>query len=124
MSRQFSTIVHEILKWTAKLRLIVNESIVKNETYTLNTLAGLTNIVSRKAVGIDKVPWEWIKINPFINVETNMIKLEKLQKVFEYWIETGYVPDLWMVSKVILLSKENSDTPEVNNTRPIAIFPQ
>ena len=28
-----------------------------------------------------------------------------------------------MVGKIILLSKENSDTPEVNNTRPIAILP-
>ena len=53
-----------------------------------------------------------------------MIILEKLQNVFEYWIETGYVPDFWMVSKIILLSKENSDTPEVNNTRPIPYFPK
>ena len=109
----------ELLNWDT----IINESFVTNETYTLNTLAGLTNIASRKAVGIDNVPGEWIKINPFINVETNMIKLEKLQKVFKYWIETGYVPDFWMISKIILLSKENSDTPEVNNTRPIAILP-
>ena len=28
-----------------------------------------------------------------------------------------------MVRKIILLSKENSDTPEVNNTRPIVILP-
>ena len=56
-----------------------------------------------------------------MNEEIEIMKFEKLNKIFINLIECLFIQDFWMKSKLILLSKETNNTPE-KNTRPIAIL--
>jgi hypothetical protein len=77
---------------------------------------GINKCAKDKAVGIDGIPEEWYKMDI-----TNM--KYKLRKIFVFCLDTGLVPDYWMKSKLILISKEVSGTPKVENTRPVSILP-
>ena len=80
------------------------------------------NIFNRKAVGVDRVAEEWIKIQN-TNVASQLKELKLFSNIFNKIIEDKEIPDFWMKSRIILLCKENNSTPEIANTRPIAILP-
>ena len=94
-----------------------------NQPYQINLSQGLYNIPTRKATGIDNVPGEWLRINKMEKNEITTMKIGKLHKIFKEWLDNGYIPDFWMTSKIVLISKENNNNPKVQNTRQIAILP-
>ena len=91
--------------------------------HTINVEEGLERVAKRKAVGVDGVSGEWIILNKDEDDDLKSIKIEKLRTVFKEVIQTSSIPDFWMKSKIVLISKENNNTPEIMNTRPIAILP-
>ena len=52
----------ELLNWDIKL---TQEIFTNDKPYIVDTEKGLSRIVNNKAVGLDKVPGEWIKIKRF-----------------------------------------------------------
>jgi hypothetical protein len=80
----------------------------------INVGRGINRLALNKASGLDTVPGEWLK-HPDIFVT--------LENVFKFCVNTQWVPDFWMRSKLIVLSKVKSNTPNVNDTRPICILP-
>ena len=47
----------------------------------------------------------------------------RLKEHFTRYVMTGYVPKYFMNAKLILLSKDDSETPTIQKTRPISILP-
>ena len=90
---------------------------------TFNVEEGLERVAKRKAVGVDGVLGELIRLNKDEDDDLKSIKIGKLRTVFREVIQTSSIPDFWMKSKIVLISKENNNTPEIMNTRPIAILP-
>ena len=98
--------------WKSDKNIFTNE-----EPYTIDTEKGLSRIPSSKAIGIDKVPGEWIKIrNNQAELKINELKIHKWDKIFRNWIEKGTIPDFWMNWRLILLSKEKNKVPKIENT--------
>ena len=91
--------------------------------HTINVEEGIERVAKRKAVGVDGVSGEWIRINKDEDDDLKSIKIEKLRTVFKEVIQTSSIPEFWMKSKIVLISKENNNTPEIMNSRPIAILP-
>ena len=91
--------------------------------HTINVEEGLERVAKRKAVGVDGVSGEWIRLNKDEDDNLKSIKTEKLRTVFKEVIQTSSIPDFWMKSKIVLISKENNNTPKIMNTSPIAILP-
>ena len=91
--------------------------------HTINVEEGIKRVAKRKDVGVDGVSVEWIRINKDEDDYLKSIKIKKPRTVFKEVIQTSSIPDFWMKSKVVLISKENNNTPEIMNTRPIAILP-
>ena len=105
-------------------KLLTTENFNNNNPYVLETVKGLAKIANNKSVGVDRVPGEWIKIRfNKESEETNKLKIQKLEEIFRMWIEKNYIPDFWMKSKLILISKKENNIPNVENTRPISVLP-
>ena len=107
--------------------LNTNEPITKrwytnNEKYEVKTLRGLMTLARNKATGIDKVPGEWIRVTNENN-DIDKMKTTFINNIFVDWVKNKNIPNFWMRSKLILISKEENNSPEVHNTRPIAILP-
>ena len=55
--------------------------------------------------------------------ETNSPLLIILKKYFIDWINESKIPEFLMTGRMILISKENNDSPTLENIRPITILP-
>ena len=53
---------------------------------------------------------------------TDLLKV-RLQNHFRNYVMTGDVPEYFTNARLILLSKFDSDTPQINKTRLISILP-
>ena len=84
---------------------------------------GLERVAKWKTVGVDRVSGEWIRLNKDEDDDLKSIKIEKLRTVFKEVIQTSSIHDFWMKSKIESISKKNNNTPEIMDTRPIAILP-
>ena len=76
------------------------------------------SIARNKAVGFDLIPGEMYK-----DTATRKELKIKLTKHFKEYIQKGVIPNYFMVSRLILISKTSDEYPEVKNTRPISILP-
>ena len=47
----------------------------------------------------------------------------KLKNAFDEWIQNSNTPDYFMKGRLVLISKIKSNTPEINDTRPISVLP-
>ena len=90
--------------------------------YEIDTRGALQKRAKNKAIRINEVPGDWIIANGENN-ETDKLKIETLHRIFTNWVTNKHIPEFWMQSKLILISKEENNTPEIQNTRPIAILP-
>ena len=90
--------------------------------YEIDTRGALQKLAKNKATGIDEIPGEWIIANDENN-ETDKLRIDTLHKIFTNWVTNKHIPEFWMQSKLILISKEENSTPEIQNTRLIAILP-
>ena len=86
--------------------------------YTINIDEAIRNIAINKAVGWDYIPGEIFKIDKY----SEKLKLRLIEHFIRY-IETGYVPNYFMHAKLILISKDDTETPVIEKTRPISILP-
>ena len=78
----------------------------------------IESIAKNKAVGHDLIPGELFK--------DKLMKEElkcRLGKHFRNYITTGVIPDYFMSSKLILLSKNYQEYTDINNIRPISVLP-
>ena len=77
----------------------------------------LTSISRSKAVGIDGIPGKIFK------QEINSPIISKIKKYFEEWIINWKLPEYMMIGNLILISKENTENPKIENTRPKSVLP-
>ena len=67
------------IKWKSDKNKFTNE-----EHYTIDTEKGLSRIPSSKAIGIDKVPGEWIKIrNNQVELKINELNWKRNNTFFD-----------------------------------------
>ena len=86
--------------------------------YTINIDEAIRRIAINKAVGWDYIPGEMYKI------DQNSKELKsRLRKHFVRYIETDYIPNYFMNAKLVLISKDDTETPPIHKTRPISILP-
>ena len=86
--------------------------------FTVEIDRAAESIARNKAVGFDLIPGEMYK-----DTETRKELKIKLTKHFKVYIQKGVIPNYFMVSRLILISKTSNEYPEVKNTRPISILP-
>ena len=75
-------------------------------------------IAKDKACGPDAVPGEIFKISEI----ENELK-HKLRISFENYLRLWKIPDYFMKARLILLSKDGTNQPDIEKTRPIRILP-
>lgn len=93
------------------------EDIAYNTTLDEEDVKSITaKINEKKAVGIDGVPGDIVKL--LVNNRTEVIT-----KVINSIAESGRIPRCWKTGKVILLSKPGKDPKLPNSYRPISILP-
>ena len=49
--------------------------------------------------------------------------IKKLKRIFSNYIEKGIIPDYFMKARLVLLSKDGTNYPPIDKTRPISILP-
>ena len=59
----------------------------------------------------------------YLNDQSQDFKISKLNEIFKKIASSWEIPDFCMWSRIIPKSKENNNTPSIENTRPIAILP-
>ena len=99
----------------------VTIGVIKNNgtfDYTIKINEAIERLATNKAVGWDYIPGELYKIVD----KSEEMKL-RLKEHFTRYVMTGYVPKYFMNAKLILLSKDDSETPTIQKTRPISILP-
>ena len=78
----------------------------------------MISIARNKAVGYDLIPGEMYKD---LNAREEL--KYRLTKHFENYISSGKVPNYFMASRLILLSKTNQEYTDIKSIRPISILP-
>ena len=95
--------------------LKINSNGIYNYTWDLKR--AVDNQSKSQAVGIDNVPGRTFKQNMDSPI------MVKINKAFNSWILNNRIPNYLMKGKLILLSKDKSDSPTIENIRPITILP-
>ena len=86
-------------------------------SYTWDLKRAVDNLSKSQAVGIDNVPGRAFKAK----MDSPIMVI--INKAFNSWILNNRIPNYLMKGKLILLSKDKSDSPTIENTRPITILP-
>ena len=86
--------------------------------FRVNIRRGLDWCATNKAAGLDGIPGELYKIT-----KINELLLERLQLHFTEYTRCMSVPDYFMKAKLILISKDGTEYPKIDETRPISILP-
>ena len=73
---------------------------------------------SNKAAGEDYIPGGFYK-----DKANRKIIIERLEKHFKEYIQTTEISNYFMEAKLILISKDNTEYPIIEETRPISILP-
>ena len=76
--------------------------------YTIKINEAIERLATNKTVGWDYIPGELYKIVG----KSEEMKL-RLKEHFTRYVMTGYVPKYFMNAKLILLSKDDSETPTI-----------
>ena len=85
--------------------------------YTISIDEAIKRIATNKAVGWDYIPGEMYKI------DKNSKELKsRLRKHFIRYIETSYILNYFMNAKLVLISKDDTETPPIHKTRSISIL--
>ena len=86
--------------------------------YKIEIEKAIDRIANGKVIRWDYIPGEMFKLK----YNTVLLKV-RLQDHFKNYVMTGDVPEYFMNARLILLSKDDSDTPQINKARPISILP-
>ena len=85
--------------------------------YKYDIKRAISSISRSKAVGIDGIP------SKALVQEINSPLMIKIEKWFKEWIIKGEIPDYLTQGRLILISKDNTKNPVINDTRPVTILP-
>ena len=86
--------------------------------YRIDVIRGIEWWAVNKASGIDNIPGEFYK-NAIMKAEI----INRLQQHFKKYTYNMTVPDYFMKAKLILISKDGTEYPEIDKIRPISILP-
>ena len=78
----------------------------------------LNNLSSGKAWGIDEIPDEVYNEG---HIKQSMIV--KLTDVFSNFLSNWKIPDYLITTKLIMISKDGTNTPPIDKIRPIGVLP-
>ena len=92
-----------IFNWSRYTLKIRNNGIFK---YKIDIERAIDRIANGKAIGWYYIPGEMFKLKQ----NTDLLKV-RLQDHFRNYVMTGDVPEYFMNARLILLSKDDSDTP-------------
>ena len=92
----------KLLNWNEE---ITCNNLTDSKCNVVDTWRGLMSIANKKAVEVDRVAGEWIKIQN-TNVASQLNKLKLFSNIFNKIIENKEIPDFWMKSKIILFRKK------------------
>ena len=82
-----------------------------------NIWRGIKYWSTNKAAGIDNIPAKFYKGH---NKDLIAIRLKEHFAKYLHWSE---VPKYFMEARLVLISKEDTEYPEIENTRPISVLP-
>ena len=85
--------------------------------YTWDIVRAVNNLSWSNAVGVDKIPGKLFK------QDLNSPIMIKIKNIFCKWIQNNNISSYLMRGKLILISKDKTDCPKIENTRPITILP-
>ena len=105
----------KIFNWDTKPAQIRNNGIFE---YRIELDKAFERIARNKAVGYDNIPGEIFQLN-----ENMGVLKQRLKSHFTNYLIAGDVPEYFMNARLVLFSKDDSETPPVNKTRPISILP-
>ena len=97
----------------------IRKIVIRNNgifNYEVNVESALNKISKGKACDLDNIPdtvYRW--------KETQENLKQKLKEKFSTILKCGEVPPYFMKARLILLSKDNTDCPEITRVRPISI---
>ena len=86
--------------------------------YRIDVIRGIEWWAINKASGIDNIPGEFYK-NAIMKAEI----INRLQQHFKEYTYNMTVPDYFMKAKLILISKDGTEYPEIDKIRPTSILP-
>ena len=93
---------------------ILNNGIFDYKCYIKRAIDTLSK---SNAVGLDGIPWKTLK------QEENTPIMIKIKDKFNLWIRECKIPKYMMKGKLLMISKDKSDSPTIDKTRPISILP-
>ena len=105
----------KLYKWEQKPKEIINNVIFN---YEIEIDKAIWRIAKDKATEWDNIPEEFFKALS----KSEELK-QRLKNNFTEYVMNGKIPDYFMKSRLILLSKEDNEAPPVHKTRPISISP-
>ena len=85
--------------------------------YRLNIKRGIQYWALKKSTGIDGIPGEFYK-----NAKWQYELLNRLQNHFTKYLHNNEIPYYFMKAKLILVSKEKTEYPKIENIRPISVL--
>ena len=97
-----------------KLEVIANNGIFN---YELEIERAIKSLSKSRATGIDGIPSSALK------QDKNSQLINKIEKWFKDWVIEGDIPDYAMTGRLVLISKNNTETPPIDETRAITILP-
>ena len=86
--------------------------------YFVDIERAIGSIAMNKASGLDLIPGDLFK-----NTEMRTAIWERMKEHFGKYTREWQVPTYFMKARLALLSKEETNMPEIENTRPISILP-
>ena len=85
--------------------------------FRLNIWKGIEYWATNKAVGTDGIPEKFFKDWD----KTTLIKRLKIH--FSKYLQESEIPEYYMEARLILISKDDTEYPEISKTRPISVLP-
>ena len=107
----------ENLYSATKSRVEVRSNWIYNYEIEIEIERAINTLSRSKAVGVDGVP------STLLKQDKNSPILQKIERWFKSWLIEGNIPEYIMQGRWVLISKDKTECPALNDIRAISVLP-